>query len=1060
MHLNRLVLKNFKKFRKADLEFSDGLTGVVGSNGSGKSTIVEAVAWALYGNRASGIKRDFLRNSRARDSDAVEVSLNISLGRRELVIYRAMRGKGLTPEARLSLDGQMIAVGSKEVDGRLEDILKISYQDFMKTFYARQKDLDNLLKEGAAGKREYLLKLLGLEDIKEHAVNLIKTDRTALEAERNRLDGALMEMADLSARLEKATQDIIEARRSLEEAEVRRAALAGSEEEKGLVLRAFDEKMQRHGLLSERVRGLEARLAEIKGKAAQEQIRLESIDLSRRRLAEIQPLIDKLAGIRSRLDVLEPRRSAFEESARRIARTEAALKAERRSLAEGQIRLSGLLKDLSERESLLEGEEEHRKLQERIVALEDLRERHRELLAAVVSEEAKGQSLKSGLSRALNQRADLQRAQERLTEIAGCKEEEQRLTEELSYLSIERERQNELEGLFSRMAGLDQRLQARMVEALAARRENDALKEIDEREALLLRQDSDLDGLISEHSRALAEMRGSYRVAESAISEAVRSLQKVESLGEEGLCPTCERPLLGQRDLLLGKYELSAGKARREMDDLAAKIEAQKEQMDAAARSRSSLRAAFDRLNAQKSRRAALQASINGLAAQIHDLEAEHKEIEARIDEIGKVAFDASRLEGAEAALKSIHLLVAEHAALSLRVEELAELEEDISGLERALASSEKTLANLARQTESLGFKEADFLAAKERAAAFEAVHNQFLALTERVAAFPALRDRCREMEHEAAALDEELRALNLSQKELGYNPSEYEQLWREKRELSAAEKEREVIMRAIAGEAEARERLASLLSMHEKLKEELENCRMQIKSLSYNTLEHEKAKADLAGAREEHEKARAVLSERQVRFGVFAAAREALLRESGRKAELQKSMEQVARRLEVVDLTRLLVNSFMDQVLIRVKNDIARAAGDILDEVSGKYSRIKIDDDFNILVEDGSDWYPISRFSGGEIDMIALSVRIAISEYLMRFGPDGESYSFMILDEVFGSQDQEHREKMIQMLRSLEERFPQIIAISHISDVQGQFDNTLLVVEDELGNSRVEALN
>ena len=113
----------------------------------------------------------------------------------------------------------------------------------------------------------------------------------------------------------------------------------------------------------------------------------------------------------------------------------------------------------------------------------------------------------------------------------------------------------------------------------------------------------------------------------------------------------------------------------------------------------------------------------------------------------------------------------------------------------------------------------------------------------------------------------------------------------------------------------------------------------------------------------------------------------------------------------------------------------------------------------FNIQVEDGGTFYPISRYSGGEMDMIAVSVRVAISEYLMRFGPDGASYSFLILDEVFGSQDQEHREKMIQMLRSLEERFPQIIAISHISDVQGQFDNTLQVVEDELGNSRVEAL-
>jgi len=45
-------------------------------------------------------------------------------------------------------------------------------------------------------------------------------------------------------------------------------------------------------------------------------------------------------------------------------------------------------------------------------------------------------------------------------------------------------------------------------------------------------------------------------------------------------------------------------------------------------------------------------------------------------------------------------------------------------------------------------------------------------------------------------------------------------------------------------------------------------------------------------------------------------------------------------------------------------------------------------------------------------------------------------------------------------MLRSLEERFPQIIAISHISDVQGQFDNTFLVAEDDMGNGRVESLS
>ena len=262
-----------------------------------------------------------------------------------------------------------------------------------------------------------------------------------------------------------------------------------------------------------------------------------------------------------------------------------------------------------------------------------------------------------------------------------------------------------------------------------------------------------------------------------------------------------------------------------------------------------------------------------------------------------------------------------------------------------------------------------------------------------------------------------------------------------------------------IAAEPEMQKSLTHALATLDDLEKDLSKAREMLKSLAYSPSEHETARLILAEAEEELELARKAVSEKKVQMGVLKADLDRLTEETKRKKELERTAVQVGRRVEVVDTTRTLVNGFMDQVLIRVKNEIAKTAGEILEEVSGKYSLLKIDDDFNILVEDGGEFYPISRYSGGEIDMIAVSVRVAISEYLMRFGPDGESYSFLILDEVFGSQDIEHREKMIQMLRSLEERFPQIIAISHISDVQGQFDNTLQVVEDEMGNSRVEAL-
>ena len=131
MLLNKLIMRNFKKFRRTEIEFQGGLTGIVGGNGMGKSTIVEAIAWALYGNRASEVNKEFIRNVGAGESDSVEIKLILDLGKQELSIYRSMKGRSLTPEAYLLLDGARIASGVKEVDLKLEEILKISYQDFM-----------------------------------------------------------------------------------------------------------------------------------------------------------------------------------------------------------------------------------------------------------------------------------------------------------------------------------------------------------------------------------------------------------------------------------------------------------------------------------------------------------------------------------------------------------------------------------------------------------------------------------------------------------------------------------------------------------------------------------------------------------------------------------------------------------------------------------------------------------------------------------------------------------------------------------------------------------------
>src|SRR2546429_601082 len=53
MQLLRLRLVNFRQHADTELEFGPGITGIIGPNGSGKTSILEAIAWALYGVQAA-----------------------------------------------------------------------------------------------------------------------------------------------------------------------------------------------------------------------------------------------------------------------------------------------------------------------------------------------------------------------------------------------------------------------------------------------------------------------------------------------------------------------------------------------------------------------------------------------------------------------------------------------------------------------------------------------------------------------------------------------------------------------------------------------------------------------------------------------------------------------------------------------------------------------------------------------------------------------------------------------------------------------------------------------
>ncbi|MBA3767991.1 MAG: SMC family ATPase, partial [Acidobacteria bacterium] len=85
MHVTRVELENIKSYEHAVFTFARGTTAITGENGAGKTTILEAIAWALF-DTLEYSKDDFLRRGAKRGS--VRVTFESDLDERLYTVYR------------------------------------------------------------------------------------------------------------------------------------------------------------------------------------------------------------------------------------------------------------------------------------------------------------------------------------------------------------------------------------------------------------------------------------------------------------------------------------------------------------------------------------------------------------------------------------------------------------------------------------------------------------------------------------------------------------------------------------------------------------------------------------------------------------------------------------------------------------------------------------------------------------------------------------------------------------------------------------------------------------
>lgn len=295
MTLVEVHLRNFRihedyRFRPA----SKGITSIIGDNGHGKSSIIDGIAWALYGAKPDGsLKTSDLRRIGAdvKDECYVEVTMILD-GGRTLRVKRSIHRKS-SVQCDCWMNGVLESGGSVSTADRwIPGVLGIDKDGFLSAVLVQQKQVGDIVSESASVRQRNIERLTGITAATE-AVKLAREEANSLK---RAMDMAAPDVEDM---------DSI------------RKALADSEEELKTVteqrsgLRADNDKeKEEFGRLSERLDKARKRADEYDGLK-------HDADLSKQHVQDLQSRLndmsDRLQRMKSGLPKLKDPKGLEEE---------------------------------------------------------------------------------------------------------------------------------------------------------------------------------------------------------------------------------------------------------------------------------------------------------------------------------------------------------------------------------------------------------------------------------------------------------------------------------------------------------------------------------------------------------------------------------------------------------------------------------------------------------------------------------------------------------------------------------------------------------------------------
>ena len=304
--------------------------------------------------------------------------------------------------------------------------------------------------------------------------------------------------------------------------------------------------------------------------------------------------------------------------------------------------------------------------------------------------------------------------------------------------------------------------------------------------------------------------------------------------------------------------------------------------------------------------------------------------------------------------------------------------------------------------------------------------------------------------------------------KKLGYDAASHDAARKEEKTLSEIEEDHKSLENARATLKPLEEEIDNLNAQIEKMQveidaQEIENNGAQkaLEAAESETPDENTAYAELLGMQEKENQLRDEVGAARQNVEVLAGLR---IRKSDYESQRENLAIEISRYKK---LERAFGKDGVPALLIeQALPEIEEKANDLLDRLSAgqmsirfvtqsSYKDAKRDDmkeTLDIQISDSAGVRDYEMFSGGEAFRVNFAIRLALSKVLSQ--RKGARLQTLIIDEGFGSQDAQGRQRLIEAINQVRGDFAKILVITHLESLKEAFPTQILVEKGESGST------